>query len=110
MGTGLVASLARPGGGNITGLSLLNPELSGKRLELLKEVVPGLSRVAILWHGGHQGATLAMPEMEAASRVLAMRLQSLEVRGPADFERSFEAATTEGTKVLIRIVQCTFRC
>src|SRR5439155_23044320 len=59
VGAGLVTNLARPGG-NITGLSLLNPELSEKRLELLKEAVPGLSRVAILWHGGHPAAILGL--------------------------------------------------
>jgi putative ABC transport system substrate-binding protein len=99
VGTGLVTSLARPGG-NITGLSFMNPDLSGKRLELLKEVVPRLSRVAILWHGGHPGALLALQETEAAGHVLGVQLQSLEVRGPHDFERAFAAATREGAEAL----------
>jgi putative ABC transport system substrate-binding protein len=107
VGTGLVTSLSRPGG-NITGLSLLAPELSGKRLELLKEAVPGLSRVAILWQGDHQGAILAMQETEAAGRVLGVQLQSLEVRGPNDFERAFEAATREGAEALIVLSSAFF--
>jgi len=107
VGTGLVTSLARPGG-NITGLSVLNPELSGKRLGLLKEAVPGLSRVAILWHGGHPSAILAMQAMEAAGHSLGLRLQSLEVRGPSDFERVFEAATREGAEALIVLASAFF--
>jgi len=100
VGTGFVTSLPRPGG-NITGLSVVAPDLSGKRLELLKEAVPGFSRVAILWQGGHQGAILAMKEMEAAGHSLGLQLQSLEVQGPSDFERVFEAATREGAEALI---------
>ena len=100
VGTGLVASLSRPGG-NITGLSVLAPQISGKQLELLKEAVPGLSRVAVLWQGGHQGAILSMQETEAASRSLGLQLQSLEVRGPNDFDGAFEAATRGGAEALI---------
>ena len=107
VGTGLVTSLAQPGG-NITGLSLLSPELSGKRLELLKEAIPGLSRVAIFWHGGHQAAILAMQEMEIPGRVLGVQLQSLEVRGPHDFERAFAAATREGAEALIVLSSAFF--
>ena len=100
VGTGLVTSLSRPGG-NITGLTALNPDLSGKRLELLTEAVPGLARVAILWHGGHPPSILAMQETEAAGRVLGLQLHSLEVRGPNDFERVFAAAPREGAEALI---------
>lgn len=107
VGTGLVTSLARPGG-NITGLSLLNPELSEKRLELLKDAVPGLSRVAILWHGGHPGAILARKEIEAAGHSLALPLQSLEVRGPNDFERAFQAARREGAEAVIVLSSAFF--
>jgi putative ABC transport system substrate-binding protein len=107
VGTGLVTSLARPGG-NLTGLSLLNPELSGKRLELLKEAVPGLSRVAILWQGGHPGALLALQETEAAGRGLGLSLQSLEVRGATDFERAFAAAPREGAEALIVLSSALF--
>jgi putative tryptophan/tyrosine transport system substrate-binding protein len=107
VGTGLVTSLARPSG-NITGLSLLAPELSGKRLELLKEAVPGLSRVAVLWQGGHAGALLALHETEAAGRVLGVQLQSLEVRGPHDFERAFAAAAREGAQALLVLASAFF--
>jgi len=88
--TGLVSSLARPGG-NITGLSLLSGELSGKRLELLKEVVPNLSRVAVLWDPVNPATLLQLRETEAAAQVLGVQLQPLEVRGPnPDFERAFQ--------------------
>ena len=107
VGTGLVTSLSRPGG-NITGLTALNPDLSGKRLELLKEAVPGLARVAILWHGGHPPSILAMQETEAAGRALGLRLHSLEVRGPNDFERVFAAAPREGAEALIVLSSAFF--
>ena len=107
VGTGLVTSLARPGG-NTTGLSTFAPDLSGKRLELLKDIVPGLSRVAILWQGAHEGAILSLQETEAAGRVLGVHLQSLEVRGPNDFERVFEAATREGAEALIVLSSAFF--
>jgi putative ABC transport system substrate-binding protein len=107
VGTGLVTSLSRPGG-NITGLSVLAPELSGKRLELLKDAIPGLARVAVLWQGGHPAATLALHEVEAAGRLLRLQLQSLEVRGPNDFERAFAAASGEGAEALIVLSSAFF--
>src|SRR2546427_9623780 len=85
VGTGLVASLARPGG-NVTGLSTLTPELGRKRLQLLKEVVPGVSRVAVLWNAANPYTLLLVRETEAAARTLGVQVQSLEVRGPDDFE------------------------
>jgi len=93
--TGLVANLARPGG-NITGLTTLSPELSGKRLELLKEVVPGLSRVAVLWNPANPSAALQRRETEAAARALGLRVQVLGARGPDDFEGAFKAARGAG--------------
>jgi ABC-type uncharacterized transport system substrate-binding protein len=86
---GLVTSLARPGG-NITGLTQLAPELGGKRLALLKEVVPGLSRVALLGSLTAAGAQLQRKEIEAAARTLDLRLQPLEVGDPGDFETAFQ--------------------
>jgi putative ABC transport system substrate-binding protein len=88
VGTGLVASLARPGG-NITGLSSLAPELSGKRLELLKEVVPGMTRVAVLWNPANPANASVWKETQAAARALVLQLQSQEVRGPQDIEVAF---------------------
>ncbi len=90
VGTGLVASLARPGG-NITGLSFISPELSGKRLELLKEVHPGASRVAVLWNPADPPRALELRETEAAARMLGVTLLSWEVRGPDDLEGAFVA-------------------
>ena len=88
--SGLVASLARPGG-NVTGFSVIAPELAGKRLQLLKEVVPGASRVAVLSNPTTPFAALVVKETQAAARALGVQLQSLEVRTPDDIDRAFEA-------------------
>jgi putative ABC transport system substrate-binding protein len=100
--TGLIASLARPGG-NITGLSTLSPELSGKRLELLKEVVPVVSRIAVLSNPSSPNFLPEMRETENTARALGVQLQRLEVRGPDDFERVFQAATKERAGALITL-------
>ena len=89
---GLVASLARPGG-NITGLSEITPEMAGKRLELLKEIVPKLSRVAMLWDPGNDASALSWKEVQSPARQLGLHLHSLEARSPKDFDRAFEDAT-----------------
>jgi len=88
---GLVTSLARPGG-NVTGLSAFAPELVGKRLELLKQAVPGVSRVAVLWQPGAFGERTekdTLKRAEVAARDLGVPLQFVEARGPADFDRAF---------------------
>ena len=90
VGTGLVASLARPGG-NVTGLAHLAPELGGKRLELLKEAVPRLARVAALWNPTNPSAAHAFKKIEAAAQSLRVQLQSLEARTLDDIERAFSA-------------------
>jgi putative ABC transport system substrate-binding protein len=89
---GLVESLARPGG-NVTGLSQMGPELAGKRLELLKEMVPKLSRVAVLWNPQVAPSTLNWKEIQLPARQLGVQLHSLEVRSPDDFDKAFEDAT-----------------
>jgi len=89
---GIVSSLARPGG-NITGLSQMAPELSGKRLELLKEILPKLSRVAGLWNPEGRVATFSWEEMQHPARELKLQLHSLEIRNPDDIEKAFEEAT-----------------
>jgi ABC-type uncharacterized transport system substrate-binding protein len=99
---GLVESLARPGG-NITGLSNINAELSGKRLELLKETNPKFSRVAVLWNPEYPALALAFKESQAAAQVLGLQLQSLEVRGP-EISRVHSKLQPIGTRVL-----CTCR-
>jgi putative ABC transport system substrate-binding protein len=89
---GFVASLARPGG-NITGLSNLTPEISGKRLELLQEIVPKLSRVAVFGTSTQAGTAQALRETELAGGALGVQLQYLDVRGPKDIETAFQAAS-----------------
>ncbi len=89
---GLVESLARPGG-NITGLSQIAPELAGKRLELLKEIVPKLSRVAVLWNPQGTTSPLAWKESQLPARELGVQLHSLEARSSNDFDKAFEDAT-----------------
>jgi putative tryptophan/tyrosine transport system substrate-binding protein len=91
VGSGFVASLARPGG-NITGLSQMAPELAGKRLELLKEIVPKLSRVAVLGELKNPGNAQALRETELAAGAFGVQLQSFDVRGPKDIETGFQAA------------------
>ncbi len=92
--SGLVTSLARPGG-NVTGLSLLLPELVGKTLEQLKQAIPGVNRVAVLWQPGLGERTEKdlLKGAEAAGRALGVRLQFVEARGPADFDRAFSDMT-----------------
>jgi putative tryptophan/tyrosine transport system substrate-binding protein len=100
VGNGFVASLARPGG-NITGLSSVIPELSGKRLELLKETVPRLSRVAVLGTSTSPGNAQALRETELAAGALAVKLQYLDVRGPKDIETAFRAASKERAEAVL---------
>jgi putative ABC transport system substrate-binding protein len=100
---GLIDSLARPGR-NITGITNLNRDLSAKRLELLKEIVPSLSRVAILWDDTNEGSAIGFKEYETAAFSLKLQLQSLEVRGPKpDLERAFKAAVKVRANALIPI-------
>jgi len=91
VGNGFVASLARPGG-NITGLSTLAPEISGKQLELLKEIVPKLSRVAVFGTSTTPGSAQALREMERAAGAFGVKLQYLDVLDPKDIETAFRAA------------------
>jgi len=91
VGNQFVASLARPGG-NVTGLSLLSPEIAGKRLELLKEIVPKLSRVAVLGSSTRPGNAQELRETEHAAANLGLRIQYLDVRGSGDIDTAFQAA------------------
>ena len=98
--TGLVASLARPGG-NVTGQTTLTPDLGGKRLQLVKELLPGVSRVAVLWNAANPYTVLLVSQIEAAARTLRVQIQSLEVRGPDDFENVLPTAISGGAGALI---------
>jgi putative ABC transport system substrate-binding protein len=92
VGNGFVASLARPGG-NITGLSTYYPEITGKQLELLKEIVPNLSRVAVLGTSTVPGNEQTLKETELAARAFGVKLQYLEIQNPQDIENVFRAAS-----------------
>ena len=102
LGSGLVASLARPDG-NVTGMSLMAPDLGGKRLELLKEVLPRLDRVAVLWNAANPYPALVFKETQAAGQTLGIEVQSLEVRAPDDFDGAFEAARRQRPDALITV-------
>ena len=102
VGTGLVSSLARPGG-NISGLSLMTPDLDGKRLELLKEAFPKVARVAFLWDAGSVRGNRPLTDMEAAAKALGLKLQSLPVRSLDDFESAFARAKRDGAQALVTI-------
>lgn len=90
VGDGLIAGLARPGG-NITGLSLQSPDLAGKRVELLREVIPGLRRLAIMAVVSGSGTVLEIGELQAAARVLGIEIVTLEIRRAEDIGPTFEA-------------------
>jgi putative tryptophan/tyrosine transport system substrate-binding protein len=107
VGNGFVASLARPGG-NITGLSTLAPEIAGKRLELLKEIVPKLSRVAVLGTSTQPGNAQALRETELAAGALGVQLQYLDVRGPKDIETAFREASKGRTQAVLMLTSAIF--
>src|SRR5438445_3570790 len=107
VGNGFVASLARPGG-NITGLSTLGRELSGKRLELLKEIVPRLSRAAVLGTSTSPGNAQNLKETELAAGVLAVKLQYLDVLAPKDIETAFGAARTGRAEAILVLDSSVF--
>jgi len=102
VGAGLVISLARPGG-NITGLTTQAPDLVGKRLQLLKEAIPRLSRIAVLWNAANPANVQPWREAQDAARALGVTLQSQAVRGPTDFERVFAAMARERPDGLLLI-------
>jgi ABC-type uncharacterized transport system substrate-binding protein len=109
VGSGLVASLARPGG-NITGMSWLGPELSAKRLELLKETVPRISRVAVLFNPSNPAHRLALRDVQTMATRLGMTLQFHEIRSPDDFDRAFIAVLKERSDALLTVADpLTFR-
>ena len=102
LGSGLVASLARPGG-NVTGMSLMAPDLGGKRLELLKQLLPRLTRVAVLWNASNPYPAIVFKETQAAGQTLAIEVQSLEVRATDDFDGVFEVVRKQRPGALITV-------
>jgi putative ABC transport system substrate-binding protein len=102
LGSGLIANLAHPGG-NVTGLSLMVPDIAGKRLELLKEILPQLARVAVFWNAANPYPTIVFKETQAAGRRLGIEVQSMAVRGPGDFDGAFEDARRQHPDALIEV-------
>ncbi len=100
LGSGLVASLARPGG-NVTGLTIMASDLVGKQFEVLKEVVPKVSRVALLWNPANPGSAPQLRAAEVAARALGVRLQTLEARVPQEIDSAFAAMTKERAGALV---------
>jgi putative tryptophan/tyrosine transport system substrate-binding protein len=100
--TGLVASLGRPGA-NVTGLSLMAPEVIGKQMQLLKELAPKVSRVAVLWNPTNPSNVPQLREAEVAAQALGLRLQSLEVRSPNDLDPAFAAMAREHAGAVITL-------
>ena len=100
VGSGLVGSLARPGG-NLTGVTSIAPDLTGKRLALLKEAVPGITRVAVLFNAAIPPAEVAMKEVQAAGRTLGLHIQSAPVQGPKGLDEAFGAISQEQANGLI---------
>jgi ABC-type uncharacterized transport system substrate-binding protein len=105
--TGLVASLARPGG-NVTGLTIIAPELAGKRLELLREAIPRFTRLAVLWNSANPVVVPEFKETEAAARTLGMQIQSLEVTDQGGLAGAFSAMTGERPDALIVLSDAMF--
>jgi putative tryptophan/tyrosine transport system substrate-binding protein len=107
VGTGLVASLARPGG-NITGLTSISQDLEGKRLELLREVIPSVSHIAVLWNSANPNHLIQEKEVQAAAQVLRIKVLSLGVRTPEEIENSFAAIVRERPGALLVLADRLF--
>jgi putative ABC transport system substrate-binding protein len=107
VGTGIVASLAQPGG-NITGLTSLSPNLEGKRLELLREVAPGVSHIAVLWNSASPSQVIQEKEVQAAAQVLRMKVFSLGVQSPEEIENAFAAILRERPGALLVLADRLF--
>jgi putative ABC transport system substrate-binding protein len=107
LATGLVASLARPGG-NVTGQTIIAPDVSGKRLELLREIVPALTRVAVLWNPDNAVSVPELKETQAAARALGLQLQSLGVRNRDELRTAFSAMSQARADAIVVLSDAMF--
>ena len=102
IGSGLIASLAQPGG-NVTGLSVMSPDLGGKRLEMLRELLPRVFRVAVLWNAANPYSALVFKETQTAAASTEVELYSLEVRSPSDLDTAFQSAIRQRPDAMITV-------
>ena len=100
VGSGIVTSLARPGG-QVTGTASIGPQLTAKRVEFLKEAIPGITRAAILWNPGNPAEATAFGEAQSAAKIVGLELQSLPVRVTEDFNAAFQAAVQGRAQALL---------
>jgi putative ABC transport system substrate-binding protein len=107
VGLGFIASLAKPGG-NVTGISLLGPVVAGKRLELLKDMLPGMSKAAVLWNPNDPGAASSLKETQAEAEQLRLQLQTSEAPGVASFTSAIQAAAQEGAQAVVLLPAPSF--
>jgi ABC-type uncharacterized transport system substrate-binding protein len=107
VGSGLVSSLAHPGG-NVTGTSMMAPDLVGKQLEVLKEAVPRVSRVALLWNPANPGSAPQLRQAEVVARAVGVRLQTLEARDSQEIDAAFAAMIKEQARALVILVDAVF--
>ena len=107
VGSGFVASLARPGG-NITGLSTVNPDVAAKRIELLKEVIPRISKIAVLRNASNSGSAFVLKEITAGAKHLGIGIEILEPRNPDELEETFRLAAKHRVEALIVVVDTVF--
>jgi putative ABC transport system substrate-binding protein len=108
---GFIASLARPGG-NVTGASLLATELTAKRLQLLKETLPALTRVTVLWSAANASVVQKLKQIQAVAPLFGVQLQPIELRATSDLEKSFESAAHFGAQAVMTTedaIQITYR-
>ena len=107
VGTGFVASLARPGG-NVTGVTPINPDLSGKLVELLREIVPAMKHVGVLVNPANPGSAVQMPGVEHAARAMGLQLKIVEARSPEEFARGFARLSEHGAQGVVLLADPSF--
>jgi putative ABC transport system substrate-binding protein len=107
VGTGFVASLARPGG-NVTGVTPINPDLSAKLVELLREIVPAMKQVGVVFNPDNPGSAVQLPGAEQAARALGLQFEAVEARVPEEFARAFARLSAHGAQGVVPLADPSF--